>query len=101
MLKFTEAFDDLDKAIDLTHGKGKTASLAFVQRALLRKLDGDDENSLEDFKKAAALGNAFAKQQVKWLSVNGWDGRWHYLAPTEALSKLSLLLNLRPVLRAR
>ncbi len=55
---------DLDKAIELSKGHGKSAAQAFTQRALLKKMEGDDDGSLEDFKKAACLGNAFAKSQV-------------------------------------
>eukprot|EP00794_Sanderia_malayensis_P015252 gene15251-16826_t len=60
----SSAKEDLERAIELSNGHGKTAAQALTQRALLRKTEGDDEGSLEDFKKAAHLGNAFAKSQV-------------------------------------
>lgn len=75
----SEAYDDLEKAILLSNSVGKTASLAFVQRGLLRKLDGDDESSLEDFKKAAALGNDFAKQQVGVKLLHSAKPKYHTL----------------------
>ena len=55
---------DLDKALDLCGNKGPVAGQAFTQRALVHKLNGDDGAALEDFKKAAKLGNSFAKSQV-------------------------------------
>ncbi|XP_066936319.1 tetratricopeptide repeat protein 36 homolog [Clytia hemisphaerica] len=58
------AMNDLNKAIELSQGKGYAASQAFVQRALISRLNKDNETALEDFQKAAKLGNAFAKQQI-------------------------------------
>ena len=55
---------DLDKALELCHNEGQVAGQAFTQRALIHKLNGDDNAALEDFKKAARLGNSFAKSQV-------------------------------------
>ena len=55
---------DLDKAIELSGGQGKTASFAFTQRALILKMRGEKKKALEDFKKAADLGNLFAKKEV-------------------------------------
>ncbi|XP_039255663.2 tetratricopeptide repeat protein 36-like [Styela clava] len=81
-----EAYDDLEKAITLSKGKGRTASLAFTQRALLRKLDGNEEGSLEDFKLAAQLGNQFAKQQV--VNANPYAALCNKML-SEAMEKLS------------
>ncbi|XP_078615910.1 tetratricopeptide repeat protein 36-like [Branchiostoma floridae x Branchiostoma japonicum] len=58
------ALDDLNKAINLSQGKGKAACQAFTQRGLINRLEGRDEEALEDFKKAACLGSEFAKTQV-------------------------------------
>jgi len=58
------AMCDLDKAIELSGGQGKTASFAFTQRALILKMRGEKKKALEDFKKAADLGNLFAKKEV-------------------------------------
>lgn len=58
------AMNDLNKAVELSTGKGKAACQAYTQRALIKRLHGDDEDALEDFKKAAALGSEFAKAQV-------------------------------------
>ena len=58
------ALNDLNKAIELCNGKGFTASQAYAQRGLMSKLSNDNENALDDFRKASRLGNAFAKQQI-------------------------------------
>ncbi|XP_033763281.1 tetratricopeptide repeat protein 36-like [Pecten maximus] len=58
------ALQDLNKAIELCDAKGSAACQAFTQRGLVFKLEGDDEKALEDFKRAAALGGQFARQQV-------------------------------------
>lgn len=58
------AMQDLNKAIELSAGQGLSASQAYTQRGLLKKLSGDSDSALEDFKYAAALGNDFAKTQV-------------------------------------
>ena len=58
------ALNDLNKAVELSGGKGLAASQAFVQRGLLSKINKDNETALQDFKCAARLGNAFAKQQI-------------------------------------
>ncbi|XP_064424838.1 histone-lysine N-methyltransferase 2A isoform X3 [Latimeria chalumnae] len=58
------AMEDLHRAIDLTRGKGQTACQAFVQRALIHRLEGRDEEAQEDFQKAACLGSEFARRQA-------------------------------------
>ncbi|XP_060073370.1 tetratricopeptide repeat protein 36 homolog [Ylistrum balloti] len=58
------ALQDLNKAIELSEGQGSAACQAYTQRGLIFKLEGEDEKALEDFKRAAALGGQFAKQQV-------------------------------------
>ncbi|KAI6647551.1 Tetratricopeptide repeat protein 36-like [Oopsacas minuta] len=56
-----DALSDLDTAIDLSGGVGKSAVMAYTQRGLLLKLQGDDDKAWNDFKKAADLGGVFAK----------------------------------------
>ena len=58
------AKQDLETAISLSNGQGKAAAQAYTQRALLKKVDGDNEGAYDDFKRAACLGNAFAKTQA-------------------------------------
>ncbi len=59
------ALADLDKAINLSKGHGKVAEQSFIQRGLIRRLKGDDEDALTDFKSAANLGSRFARKQVR------------------------------------
>ena len=58
------AVNDLNKAIELSAGKGLAASQAFVQRGMICNLNEDKEAALKDFKCAAKLGNSFAKQKI-------------------------------------
>ncbi|XP_041377773.1 tetratricopeptide repeat protein 36-like [Gigantopelta aegis] len=62
------ANEDLDKAIELSAGHGRAACQAHTQRGIIRRLEGDDEHALEDFKIAAKLGNEFAKHQVMLMN---------------------------------
>ena len=56
-----EAVSDLDTAIELCGGAGRSAEMAYTQRGLLLKLQGQDDRAWSDFKNAADLGGAFAK----------------------------------------
>ena len=58
------ALADLDQAILLSSGHGKVAEQAYTQRGLIRRLRGDDEGALADFKCAANLGSRYARKQV-------------------------------------
>ena len=40
------------------------AAQSFTQRGMIYRLEGEDDKAVEDFKKGAALGNAFAKSMV-------------------------------------
>lgn len=60
----TGAIQDLDMALQLTNGKGKVASQAYCQRAMLHQLMGNSQKAIEDWKAASNLGNKFAKQQL-------------------------------------
>ncbi|XP_054724026.1 tetratricopeptide repeat protein 36-like [Uloborus diversus] len=58
------ALKDLDTAIKLGSGKGRSTCLAYCQRALIYRFQGKTEMALEDFKKAASLGSSFARSQM-------------------------------------
>lgn len=60
----SSALEDLNKAIELSRGKGAAATQAYTQRGLIHRLNGAEEKALEDFTKAAELGSAFAKTMV-------------------------------------
>ena len=60
----SSALEDLNKAIELSRGKGAPAAQAYTQRGLIQRLNGAEEKALEDFTKAAELGSAFAKTMV-------------------------------------
>lgn len=62
------ALQDLDQAITLSGGTGRTACQALVQRGLLRRLERQDDEARADFEKAAALGSEFARQQAVALN---------------------------------
>ncbi|KAI1297148.1 Tetratricopeptide repeat protein 36 [Halotydeus destructor] len=62
------ALNDLNRAIELSKGKGKAASNAYCQRAMIHRLEGRDEEALSDFKLAAVNGSEFAKSQVVKLN---------------------------------
>ena len=64
------ALADLDRAIQLSGGRGRAAEQAYTQRGLVWRLRGEDERALEDFKSAARLGSHFAQKQVR-LCVGG------------------------------
>ena len=64
------ALADLDRAIQLSGGRGRAAEQAYTQRGLVWRLRGEDERALEDFKSAARLGSHFAQKQVM-LCVGG------------------------------
>ncbi|RZC33296.1 tetratricopeptide repeat protein 36 -like [Asbolus verrucosus] len=67
--KFTEAFDDLTKAIELARDlQKKTLSQAHCQRGLLHRRASRLESAREDFEIAAQLGNRFAKSQLVELN---------------------------------
>uniref|UniRef100_A0A671MAW0 Tetratricopeptide repeat protein 36 n=1 Tax=Sinocyclocheilus anshuiensis TaxID=1608454 RepID=A0A671MAW0_9TELE len=56
------------RAISLSGGIGRSACQALVQRGLLLRLSGRDEEARVDFEKAAALGSEFARQQAVILN---------------------------------
>lgn len=62
------AIEDLEKAISLSRGTGRTACQALVQRGLLLRLACQDDKARVDFERAAALGSEFARQQAVILN---------------------------------
>ncbi|XP_035536161.1 tetratricopeptide repeat protein 36 [Morone saxatilis] len=62
------ALEDLDRAISLSGGTGRTACQGLVQRGLLRRLACQEDAARADFEKAAALGSEFARQQAVLLN---------------------------------
>ncbi|RXG67162.1 Tetratricopeptide repeat protein 36, partial [Armadillidium vulgare] len=62
--RIDEALEDLNSAISLSNGKGKSACQAFTQRAMIYRLKERDDQAKEDFQKAAELGSEFAKAQL-------------------------------------
>uniref|UniRef100_A0A8C4N7B1 Tetratricopeptide repeat protein 36 n=1 Tax=Eptatretus burgeri TaxID=7764 RepID=A0A8C4N7B1_EPTBU len=64
----TEAMADLDKAIELSRGRGPAACQAFVQRGLIHRLNGSDGGALQDLRRAATLGSPFARRLVAQLN---------------------------------
>lgn len=62
--KSTEAMADLNTAIEISKGKGRAACQAFTQRAMIHRLQGNDDLARDDFQAASNLGSEFAKAQV-------------------------------------
>ena len=62
--EINNAKSDLEAAIEKSGGVGSAACQAFTQRAMIRRLEGDDDGCRADFAKAAELGSKFAKQQL-------------------------------------
>ncbi|KAF6024789.1 TTC36 [Bugula neritina] len=52
----------------MSGGCGAAACQAFTQRAMIKRLQGDDEGCRADFKLAADLGSPFAKKQLVELN---------------------------------
>merc|ERR1712106_104281 len=58
------ALKDLDKAIQISEGKGRSGSSALCQRGVLNRKEGRDDDALTDFKAAADEGSGFAKSMM-------------------------------------
>ncbi|GAB0086355.1 Tetratricopeptide repeat protein 36 homolog [Sergentomyia squamirostris] len=58
------ALADLEKALQLSKGTGRTGCRALCQRGLLKRKTGDDDGAREDFKNATNLGSKFARAQL-------------------------------------
>eukprot|EP01090_Pellita_catalonica_P018963 TRINITY_DN628_c0_g1_i1.p1 TRINITY_DN628_c0_g1~~TRINITY_DN628_c0_g1_i1.p1 ORF type:complete len:184 (-),score=47.62 TRINITY_DN628_c0_g1_i1:508-1059(-) len=64
------AMKDLDQAICLSEelNHQDVSALAYTQRGILRKAEGDEDGALADFTRAAELGNPFAKKEAVKLN---------------------------------
>ncbi|KFP05516.1 Tetratricopeptide repeat protein 36, partial [Calypte anna] len=62
------ALQDLDTAIRLSQGRGCAARQSLVQRGLIHRLQGHEEEARWDFERAARLGSAFARRQLVLLN---------------------------------
>lgn len=79
------ALEDLDQAISLSGGAGRTACQALVQRGLLRRLRCQSDEARADFERAAALGSEFARQQA--VALNPYAALCNKML-TEVINKL-------------
>ncbi|XP_027419395.1 tetratricopeptide repeat protein 36 isoform X2 [Bos indicus x Bos taurus] len=62
------ALEDLERALALSGGRGRTARQGFVQRGLVARLQGRDDDARRDFERAARLGSPFARRQLVLLN---------------------------------
>ncbi|XP_026885501.2 tetratricopeptide repeat protein 36 [Electrophorus electricus] len=62
------AIEDLERAISLSQGVGRSACQALVQRGLLLRLAQRGDEARADFERAAALGSEFARRQAVMLN---------------------------------
>ncbi|GIY99206.1 tetratricopeptide repeat protein 36, partial [Caerostris extrusa] len=59
---------DLNNTIHFSGGKGKSACLAYCQRALIYRHQNKQKEAVADFEKAAELGSAFARSQLTLMN---------------------------------
>lgn len=52
----------------LSGGRGRAARQGFVQRGLLARLQGRDDDASRDFERAVQLGSSFARRQLVLLN---------------------------------
>ncbi|XP_054448604.1 tetratricopeptide repeat protein 36 [Pteronotus mesoamericanus] len=64
----TGALEDLERAVTLSGGQGRTARQSFVQRGLLARLQDRNDDARRDFERAARLGSPFARRQLVLLN---------------------------------
>ncbi|XP_005069507.1 tetratricopeptide repeat protein 36 [Mesocricetus auratus] len=62
------ALEDLERAVTLSGGRGRAARQSLVQRGLLARLQGRDDDARRDFEQAARLGSPFARRQLVLLN---------------------------------
>lgn len=55
------ALNDIESALTKSGGRGRAAKQAFVQRGLIHRRNGNDEQAKKDFEEASDLGSEFAK----------------------------------------
>jgi len=65
---FSAAVADLNEAISLSAGRGRSACQAFCQRGIMNRKEGHDDLARLDFEVAAKLGSHFAKIQLVELN---------------------------------
>ncbi|PSN38372.1 Tetratricopeptide repeat protein 36 [Blattella germanica] len=58
------AMRDLNKAVNISGGKGRSGCQALCQRGIIHRKEGSDELARNDFQAAAQLGSQFAKMQL-------------------------------------
>ncbi|CAI8037346.1 Tetratricopeptide repeat protein 36 [Geodia barretti] len=80
-----EALSDLNKAVELSGGRGKAGEQALCQRGIIWRVKGEEERALQDFKRAAKLGSRFAQRQV--VQLNPYSALCNQML-TEAIGKL-------------
>jgi len=81
------AMVDLNNAINISEGKGRSACQAYCQRACIRIKQKEDELARADLEKAAALGSEFAKHQL--VQMNPYAAMCNKML-REAMEKLSV-----------
>lgn len=62
------ALEDLERVLALSGGRGRAARQGFVQRGLLARLQGRDDDARSDLEQAARLGSPFARRQLVLLN---------------------------------
>ncbi len=63
-----DALSDLDRALALPSIPEHVARKAFFQRAMLKRLQGDDDGARADFEAAASLGDEAARREAAKLN---------------------------------
>jgi len=64
MRRNDDAIVDLDKALELSGGKGSVGCQAAIQRAALHRIAGEEDQARHLYTVAADLGSSYAKQQL-------------------------------------
>ncbi|XP_063228153.1 tetratricopeptide repeat protein 36 isoform X1 [Bacillus rossius redtenbacheri] len=62
------ALADLDRAVSLSGGAGRTGRQALCQRGIVHRKEGREEAARRDFQAASRLGSQFAKAQLAQLN---------------------------------
>ncbi|KFB47261.1 AGAP010928-PA-like protein [Anopheles sinensis] len=62
--KETEALQDIEEALKLSNGSGRTGCRALCQRGILKRKSNDVDGARQDFEQAAKLGSKFARTQL-------------------------------------
>jgi hypothetical protein len=61
---FSAAVADLNEAISLSGGQGRSGCQALCQRGIINRKEGQHDLARADFEAAAGLGSHFAKMQL-------------------------------------